>query len=90
MNIDKAIDTIKNLIKQYEDTANERKYWGTLSICMDREDCEAIETALNELDKKDKVIDLMAEFIGYNKPIKQPKEEIKEYFYKKAEEENES
>ncbi len=42
-----------------------------------------------ELDKKDKVINLMAEFIGYNKPFKQPKEEIKEYFYKKVEEENE-
>lgn len=44
-----------------------------------------------ELDKKDKVIDLMAEEITYMDYMgKRPsKKHIKEYFYKKVEKENE-
>ena len=50
----------------------------------------AIETVLNELEKKDKVIDLMAEYIvdliKYNNSEEiRDAEEVKQYFYKKAE-----
>ena len=55
---------------------------------------EAIDTVLKELDKKDKVIDLMAEHIQAPIITKEGKlvkaknyAEVKEYFYKKVEEE---
>ena len=59
----------------------------------ENDDCiyaKAIETVLNELDKKDKVIDMMAECIdgeptfgyGHLRDINTP-EKVKKYFYNK-------
>ena len=83
-------------------------------IC-ENKNCEylkAIETVLNELEKKDKVIDLISDELRYQKGMRQDdifcydmcendegvvicdrencKEHIKEYFYKRAGEENDA
>ena len=44
---------------------------------------KAINTVLNELDKKDKVIDMMAEDIA--EEFFKNKEEVKEYYFKEVE-----
>ena len=52
----------------------------------DNEVREAVETLLNELEKKDKVIDEMTEIISnVTVPQEKCKKCIKEYFYKKVE-----
>lgn len=48
--------------------------------------CQSIDTVLNELEKKDKVIDEMTEIISnVTVPQEKCKKCIKEYFYKKVE-----
>lgn len=66
MNIEEAIKKIKEII--YWSNGQKAEYID-ISFCTydDEINCEefieAIETVLNELDKKDKVIDMMAEYI---------------------------
>lgn len=84
MEIEKAIDVVKTLITVRKDGIIKQSY----------------ETILKELEKKDKMIELMAECIDTElssehlskvlkievKPLETYREDIKQYFEKKAEE----
>lgn len=77
---------------------------GCKTICeLDKKEKEAIETVLNLLEKKDKIIDLMAEMLVkvpdnsstsqtiiaiLNSNLELHKIRVKQYFKKKVEEEN--
>lgn len=82
MNIEEAKKIAKGITK--DDLLN---YWEG-----PEEPYEAIQVVLNELDKKDKVIDMMTECIdgeptfgyGHLRDINTP-EKVKEYFYNKVE-----
>lgn len=79
MNIEEATNICKEIIKTNMFNRNT--------------DARAIETVLNELDKKDKTIDMMAEWLYKDdssfglfglREVNTP-EKIKEYFYNKIE-----
>ena len=79
------------LVKVDDENNSEKEYRLPYLISIEK---QAIETVLEELEKKDKIIDLMAEQlaglaifdIDKDEPlILGDKEEIKEYFTKKAE-----
>lgn len=83
----KAIEEIKEMINYIDKNGN---------MYCDNEDRDNVQILLNLLDKKDKVIDLMSELLCgidvMNELGKESwnwnKEQMKEYFYKKVEEEN--
>lgn len=90
MNIEEAIGDLKYYIGEdpyfngtYKPVTDFEKY------CYSH--CKAIDTVLNELEKKDKVIDKMAEKLVeahewfYSEFDNYTKEDWKEYFYKKVE-----
>lgn len=97
MNIEEARKKIKEVI--YWSNGQKAEYID-ISFCTydDEINCEefieAMETVLNELDKKDKVIDMMAQEL-INQPIRvmtgneifkfTNKEDTLEYFYNKVE-----
>ena len=79
------------LVKVDDENNSEKEYRLPYLISIEK---QAIETVLSELEKKDKIIDLMAEQLAglaifdieKDEPlILGDKEEIKEYFTKKAE-----
>lgn len=95
MQIEEAIEKLKETAKQCR---NSKECWENEDCCdcyVEVEDIFAIETVLNELEKKDTVIDLIAEQLAglaiFDITKEEPlilgdKEEVKQYFYKKAEE----
>ena len=111
MQVDEAIKKLKETAKQCR---NSKECWENEDCCdcyVEVEDIFAIETVLNELEKKDKVIDEMAEYIDnitfvdekgdygcdfelltktFCKYNGNCKDCIKEYFYKRASEEDDA
>lgn len=87
-----AVERLKNRIIQSKITFNMQTFAS--------KDIEAIQHVLDELEKKDKIIDEMAKCIDIElsssrlgimlnrnvKPLESYKEEVKQYFEKKAEE----
>ena len=64
MQIEEAIEKLKETAKQCR---NSKECWENEDCCdcyVEVEDIFAIETVLNELEKKDKVIDEMADYIS--------------------------
>ena len=99
MNIEEAKQVIYNMeIDENSISCKNCVLENRKSCVVNGKDCqmEAIYTVLNELDKKDKVIDLMTEDIfDYEKDIKyyvpeyeeffKNKEEVKEYYFNEIE-----
>lgn len=56
MNIDKDIETIKDLIEYSQNMINDMEYEKPVEITIYKEDIQAIENVLSELEKKDKII----------------------------------
>lgn len=76
MQIEEAIEIMNNFLKDTPKAPFE---------CLMNKEVEAVETLLNELEKKDKVIDEMTEIISnVTVPQEKCKKCIKEYFYKKV------
>lgn len=94
MQIEEAKDILANCIADYViGDYCVGKYCPMEDECKDK-DCPfqvAIDTVINELEKKDKVIDIMAEKLVeahgwfYSEFDNYIKEDWKEYFYKKVE-----
>lgn len=107
MNEDEAIDIILDNKKEYEEIIKELEDLGdgndkpirTIKDC--QKFVQAIETILNELEKKDKIINAMAKFIDTELssehltrvlkkevlPLKTYQEDIKQYFEKEVKDE---
>jgi hypothetical protein len=82
MNIERHISNLKQYIK--DDEIIEKDGSDFANFCKGHID--DIQTVLNELEKKDKVIDEMSKAMyeeWYNPKMNE--QEIKEYFYKKVE-----
>lgn len=78
-----AIETIKEKVFLY----NFNKKMGIVDKMTEqgRKECEALETVLNLIEKKDKIIDEMAKYIvGGNRMHNVSVDEVKEYFKKKV------
>lgn len=102
---EEAIEYLENKIKDvkpeyietYVDGKLIRSETISLKMRFDKEDADKMETVLNmlkekdkEIEKKDKIIDLMAEEIKERKYVftNKTKKDIKQYFERKSENEN--